>query len=109
MVLKADPKANIIIPDSIDKGVKCSDYPSGCVRGYAVNIKGLKMIFVEFSSRKSARLAAEKIGEYYVENWVLDNVADEPILEDFAENELSANRSKNAGPKKVYFKENNEG
>ncbi len=89
-VKKHDPKAKIILPKSMDEGIKCTDYGPGCLAGHTVQVMGLEMIFVEFEKMEQARKVAVAIDAYYIFNWVLDDVIGEPILEKFVKDVFKA-------------------
>lgn len=76
-----DANIEILLPDSMNEGIKCSDYGPGCMAGFTVKVKNLKMICVEFKDTASAREEALRIDQYYLKNWVFDDVAGEPKLE----------------------------
>lgn len=65
--------------------IDCKKYPPGCIYAYRGGVKDLRldMIFINYDTADNARLAAAKIDQYYIENWVIDEVADEPLLEKF--------------------------
>ena len=92
MTVKADPTAALILPKSMSEGISCTDYTQGCIGGHTVKVKGLNFIAVEFDNTKNAKKAAKKIKGYYTRNWVLDDVAGEPILERFVVEHLEAKK-----------------
>lgn len=79
-----DSSAQLVLPKSISEGVSCSEYSEGCMSAHIVRVKKLEFIAVEFMSEKDAIYAAKKFRGYYVRNWFLDDVAGEPLLEEFA-------------------------
>ncbi len=82
-VIKADPNAREVLPDTMDQGIHCSDYGPGCVRGYTAQVVGYKMIFVEFKTVKQARNEALRVNQFFSRNWLFDDVRGEPPLEKF--------------------------
>ena len=89
----ADPSVKVIL--SRDKEVtNCSngDYPEGCQNVFVVSVKDMEILAVEFLSQEQAIYAAKKVRGYYLHNWLLDDVAGEPILERFVEKELKAKK-----------------
>jgi hypothetical protein len=83
LTLEHDKNASVILPESIDKGIKCSDYGEGCKSAHMVKILDLETIFVEFDTQANAKKGATKINAMYSLNWVFDDVVGEPILEKF--------------------------
>jgi hypothetical protein len=83
MTIKADPTARLILPKDMESGVKCKNYGEGCKGGYRSSILELEMTYVEFESPEQAKVAAQKIDQYYSRNWVFDDVKGEPDLERF--------------------------
>jgi len=75
---------------SNDKSAQCSDYGSGCLSTQMLILNNLSFVAVEFTSEKEAIQAAKRIKGYYVENWIFDDVRNEPILERFAVHGLQA-------------------
>ncbi|EQC43780.1 hypothetical protein [Bacteriovorax sp. Seq25_V] len=67
------------------KSVKCSSYGEGCIEGSPKRFKVrlVEMIVAQYHTKKGACLAALKIDQYYVRNWLLDDVKGEPVLESF--------------------------
>ena len=47
---------------------------------------------VHFDSEEHARQAAFAIDQFYIRNWVFDDVAGEPVLEDFVKKAFNAKR-----------------
>jgi hypothetical protein len=90
MVRAADPEMILVIPKSINDGVHCKDYTTGCLHGHRVRVFDLEVIFVEFKSTAHAKRAAYKYKGYYLHNWFLDDFKGEPTLERLAVNTLNA-------------------
>ena len=88
----ADPTVSLILPKSMSDGVSCSDYTPSCLSAHIVQVKGLELIAVEFISQDEAIHAAKKFRGYYFLNWMFDDVAGEPVLEQFVVNELEAKK-----------------
>lgn len=88
----ADPTTSFVIPKSISQGASCSDYTEGCLSAHIVKVQNLEMIAVEFMTEKEAIYAAKKFRGFYVRNWMLDDVAGEPILEKFVTEKLEAKK-----------------
>lgn len=88
----ADPTTSFVIPKSISQGASCSDYTEGCLSAHIVKVQNLEMIAVEFMTEKEAHYAAKKFRGFYVRNWMLDDVAGEPILEKFVTEKLEAKK-----------------
>lgn len=88
----ADPQAQFLLPKSISEGVNCSDYGDACASGYRVKVYELELIAVEFNTEEDAKQAAKRFRGYYTRNWLLDDVAGEPILERFVQEHLGAKK-----------------
>ncbi len=82
-IIKADPNAREVLPKDMNSGIKCSDYGTGCIRGYVGKIVGYEMTFVEFETPSMARAEALRVKQLYTRNWLLDDVKGEPPLEKF--------------------------
>jgi hypothetical protein len=89
---QADPSVTYILPKSMTEGVTCNDYSEGCVSAHIVRVKNLDLIAVEFMSEAEAILAAKKFRGYYINNWLLDDVVGEPVLEKFVTEKLGAKK-----------------
>lgn len=89
---EADPSVTVVLPKSMSEGVQCSDYSEGCLSAHIVKLKNLDMIAVEFMSEADAVYAAKKFRGYHVRNWLLDDVAGEPVLEKFVIDHLEAKK-----------------
>ncbi len=88
----ADNSLTFILPKTMEDGVHCTDYSEGCVAGHTVQVKKLNFIAVEFLTEDQAIYAAKKVRGYYVRNWLLDDVAGEPVLERFVVESLEAKK-----------------
>lgn len=88
----ADSTTTFILPKSMTEGVSCGDYAEGCMSAHIVQVQKLDFIAVEFMTTEQAKFAAKKVRGYYVRNWVLDDVAGEPLLEKFVEQSLEAKK-----------------
>lgn len=89
---EADPSVTYILPKSITEGVSCSDYAEGCLSAHIVRVKDLDLIAVEYMTEAEAILAAKKVRGYYIHNWLLDDVAGEPVLEKFVTEKMGAKK-----------------
>jgi len=89
---KSDKTIRTALPSSIDEGIKCSSYGPNCLSAHIFVIKKLEAIFVEFQNEESAKFVAEQLNAFYYKNWVFDDVAGEPILENFVTNVYKAKR-----------------
>ena len=79
------------VKDKADS-INCGMYPEGCIpmSPKRFKIRLVEMIVVQYRSEAQACEAAKKLNQYYVRNWLLDDVKDEPVLEDFVTNVYSA-------------------
>lgn len=89
---EADSSVTYILPKSMTEGVSCNDYTEGCLSAHIVRVKDLDLIAVEFMSEAEAIHAAKKFRGYYIHNWLLDDVAGEPVLEKFVTEKLDAKK-----------------
>ena len=92
MAKKIDPQFKDVLPESLDKGLKCSDYGEGCVSAFEVKTHMVKFAMIRFIHVEQARRVATKLEGYYVRNWVFDNVTGEPVLEHFVKRAFNAKR-----------------
>ncbi len=88
----AEPSVTFVLPSGMTTGPSCADYAEGCVGAHIVRVRGLDLIGIEFQTEAQAIYAAKKIRGYYVLNWVLDDVAGEPVLEKFVTEKLEAKK-----------------
>ena len=65
--------------------LKLSDYATGVnhLESKALKYKRLSFFIVSFNSEELARSEALRLNQYYVRNWLFDQVEGEPILEDY--------------------------
>jgi hypothetical protein len=87
-----DPNIRLVLPSSMNEGIKCSDYGPGCQTGFTVQIGVLKALIIQFDNMQNARNEAKRIDQYYKYNWIFDDVAGEPLLERFVEKVYGAVR-----------------
>lgn len=80
----ADSSTTFILPKGINAGPNCGEYTEGCVATHIVQVQNLELIGVEFMTEEQAIYAAKKVNGYYIRNWMLDDVTNEPTLERFA-------------------------
>ena len=81
MVRKKDPSVKQVpIPtEQAGRRILCSHYKpygSGCIPGFGMRLKvGLvELVAVRFETSSQAALVAKNIDQWYLYNWVLDNV-----------------------------------
>lgn len=87
----ADASVQLIIP-KIEGAVHCSDYSPPCMTAHIVSVKGLELLALEYSSEAEAMAAAKKYRGYFTGNWFFDDVAGEPVLEQFIQKHLDAKK-----------------
>lgn len=90
MAKKVDPEIVEVLPESLDKGLKCSDYAPGCVGAFVVRTRLVEYNMIRFDSVDHARRKATELNQYYLQNWVFDEVRGEPVLEDFVKKAFKA-------------------
>lgn len=92
MVRAGDPDMKTVLGRDMDAGISCSDYGKGCLSARRMLVRRVDMGVVEFQNPEQARVVAKKIDQYYVGNWVFDDVVGEPVLEEFVRIFLKASR-----------------
>ncbi len=94
MARKGDPDLELVIPASISETVvHCSDYTPPCRYGLKVIVKKIPMKALFYENQLDALEAGKRIKGYVARNWVLDEVAGEPILERFVTKYLEAKKA----------------
>jgi hypothetical protein len=65
--------------------ILCKDYGPHCIKrsGRRILVNMVELIVIGFESEQAARTEALRIGQWYGHNWVFDDVANEPVLQDF--------------------------
>ncbi len=82
-VKKGDPKEIPFRPEFYGEGMIENSYK-------ILSYKDLAFIIVEFESEEHAHKEAKRLKQYYYKNWLLDEVANEPSLEDLVVANLKA-------------------
>lgn len=90
MAKAGDPDIIEVLPENIDKGIKCSVYGAGCVGGFVVRTAMVEFTMVRFKHMEQARKKATELNGYYNRNWLFDEVSGEPVIEHFVTNYLKA-------------------
>lgn len=93
---ESEEKFDLVLGGDLREHLKndpCHNYGEGCVATIMVTVRGLNIIFVEFNNSKNALLEAKRINQYYVKNWVIDDVKGEPGLEKFVEKAFGAKQA----------------
>lgn len=94
MARAGDPKLKLIIPKSISEAiVDCGEYTPPCRYGMKAIIKKIELKALFYDHQEDALKAAKRIKGYISRNWVLDDVAGEPILERFVVKYLEAKKA----------------
>lgn len=96
MAKRVDPNVELILPKDLKSGIQCVNYEDGCISGRMVRVRSVTLTVVEFESEQKAKVAAYAIGQYYAKNWLLDDVAGEPVLEDFVKKAFNAKKINNS-------------
>ncbi len=81
-----DFMTDLLKPKDMESGVKCENYggeAAGCIYGKRVKVRKVVFIILKFKSQELAAKKAQELELYYKYNWVFDEVAGEPVLEDF--------------------------
>jgi hypothetical protein len=92
MAKKVDPDIVEVLPESLDKGLKCSDYAPGCVGAFVVRTRLVEYNMVRFDSVENAKRKATELNQFYKQNWVFDEVRGEPVIEDFVKKAFDAKK-----------------
>ena len=96
MATKFDPKVEEVRVTDPAKSLKCSMFPEGCVENSPKRFKVrlVEMVVVQYHSNHQACLAAKALDQYYIRNWLFDDVTGEPVLEDFVKRVYKAQKPK---------------
>lgn len=93
MLREGDPNLEVMVPLSISQPlVNCGEYLPPCQVGYKVKIKNMEVTGLFYEDQKRAYKSAKSMRGYHLRNWAFDQVAGEPILERFFENEMGAKK-----------------
>ena len=86
------PDIKELLPESMDKGIQCSDYADGigCIGAFQVKVRLVKFIMVRFETEVQAMNEAKRIKQYSSNNWVFDDVYGEPVIESFVKKAFGA-------------------
>ncbi len=86
------------IPDTPEgrlRRVLCSQYrEEGCQvgSGKRIKIRLVEMLVIQYDSAENACLAALAIGQWHGNNWLFDDVTNEPVLIDFVKRVFNAQK-----------------
>lgn len=77
--------------------ILCAHYAKwsdGCVAGSGkrIKVRRVELLVIQFESTEQAAKVAKGINQWYARNWVLDDVSNEPVLEDFVVKAFNAKR-----------------
>ncbi len=95
MALTEDPDAKPVLGDLAETTLNLCEklkYGDGCMKVVRAEVLKFQIIFVEFNSFDAARKEAKRIDQWYVRNWVIDDVTGEPPLERFVQKVYQAKR-----------------
>ncbi len=92
LVRKGDPDMKTVLGKDMDAGISCNTYGPGCLSARRMVVRRVDMGVVEFQNPEQARVVAKKIDQYYLGNWVFDDIVGEPVLEEFVTKYLKARR-----------------
>lgn len=93
MLREGAPDLEVILPPSINEPlVHCHEFLPPCKNGYKVKIKNMEVTGLYYEDQKKAYKSAKAIRGYHLRNWAFDQVAGEPILERFFEENLNARK-----------------
>lgn len=87
---KVDPSAKFKLGESMTDIIPCTDYGEGCVGVVRIEVRKVVLVAAEFTSRRYAYESAKRIYAYHYNNWVLDDVVGEPMLEKFVKEAFDA-------------------
>jgi hypothetical protein len=89
-----DPTIERVQITDPSKRILCKNYGEGCVEGSGqrVKIRRVEMVVIQFETIKFAKAEALRLGQYHARNWLLDDVATEPVLIDFVTRGLEAKK-----------------
>lgn len=92
MAKKVEPDIELILPKTLNDGVKCSDYGPKCLGGKQAKLRSVVLTVVQFEDSEHAKITADALGQYYFKNWVFDDVTGEPVLEHFVKTAFNAEK-----------------
>jgi len=94
MAREGDPELKLILPTSIaETVVDCGDYTPNCRYGLKVVVKNVELKALFYDKQDDALKAGKRARAYVSRNWVLDDVAGEPVLERFVKKYLYAKKA----------------
>lgn len=94
----ADPTFSIVLAEKLGGGPTCDgeaptlSYGKGCQKVFRAKVKELEFAFIEFDNPENAILDAKRLNQFYYKNWVIDEVTNEPPIEEFVKKAFGAKR-----------------
>ncbi len=95
---KLDPTVEPLLAETLSGGLRCVKvdgtpvYGEGCIGAFKVKVQLLDITVLEFKSFELAEKEAKRLGQYHYKNWVFDEVAGEPVLENFVKKAFGAQK-----------------
>ncbi|MBT5093275.1 MAG: hypothetical protein HOM21_03470, partial [Halobacteriovoraceae bacterium] len=85
MAQDADSSIELVKITDPSQRILCENYGEGCIKGSGkrILVRRVELITVQFESMEQARAEAKRLNQWYVRNWLLDDVTKEPVLENF--------------------------
>ncbi len=93
---KSDPSFSIVLAEKLGGGPTCEGeapslaYGKGCKKVFRAKVNELEFAFVEFDESKNAKADAIRLNQYYFKNWLIDEITNEPGLEQFVKSTYGA-------------------
>jgi len=99
MAEKFDPSVELVSISTVNesKRVLCKNYEvEGCMigTGRRIKVRLVELVAIAFETEEQAKKAAILYDQYYVRNWLLDEVTNEPVLESFVKSAFKAKKPK---------------
>lgn len=84
IAMKCDKSIEQLRLNDLNRPV-CAKYPEGCVQEFVFRykIRLVEMAVLMYRTPELAQKAAKELNQFYVRNWLFDEVKGEPVLEDY--------------------------
>ncbi len=97
MAVEADPSVELVSISATNesKRVLCKNYEiQGCIvgSGRRIKVRLVELVSIAFETQEQAKKAALAYNQYYVRNWMFDEVTNEPVLESFVKQAFNAKK-----------------
>ena len=98
MAEKQDITVELVSISTVNESrrVLCKNYEiEGCIPGSGrrIKVRLVELIAIAFETEEQAKKAALFYNQYYVRNWLFDEVTNEPVLESFVQQAFKAKKA----------------